>query len=228
MLKLKQSSIKDNVRINNLILPILKYSMRRMRAKSHEIFRSIVIFNFIDMMTSFFRIKQSTNLFFYYKTMFKNITIFSTKWMLRRKNINISHLMFFNSAFPINIFFFIMNIFVRITQSFSMLFRKYSSFCYHAHFLFRFFRMMLSPHRMVMTFIHFTDFFFCRITMGSIIKRISITFIVFAHLVSCFLRMLKSFFSKGYFFFSFFRKWLSLAPRNMAFFELSAIHYRRL
>jgi len=104
MLRLNFPTIKNNAhRINRVA--IFESSMCRVRSKGHEIFRSIIGFNFINMMAWFFRFKMATNLSFNYKPMLQNISPFTSMWMIRRKNPDITSRMLNYPTFPFNIIF---------------------------------------------------------------------------------------------------------------------------
>lgn len=78
--------------------------MFRVARKQHKIFNFIITFNPINMMNSLFFFKISSNIFFHNKTMFSNIPLIITKWMLGTKNHNITRLCYFFTSFPSSIF----------------------------------------------------------------------------------------------------------------------------
>ena len=66
------------------------FCMLTTSSKQLKIFYSIIRFNSIYMMNSFFGIKIPTKKFFYYKSMFSNIILFTPLRMIWRINIPIS------------------------------------------------------------------------------------------------------------------------------------------
>ena len=81
----------------------MEYAMSRTVGKQHKVIDMIIKSITIYMMNNFFFKKIPTNMFFHYKSMFKNITLFSSERMFRRKNINIFFTNEF-STFPFRIF----------------------------------------------------------------------------------------------------------------------------
>jgi hypothetical protein len=74
--------------------------------KQHKVLNPIVSFYPIDMMDSFFRFKVSSNMFFHYKTMFKDISIERGMRMVKNICQNISIFSSESSTFPHIAFFF--------------------------------------------------------------------------------------------------------------------------
>lgn len=100
---MKFTTIKDDVRrINGMFC--FKRIMCSLCLKSHKIFRAIIIFDFIDMMTGFFWFKKSFDLFFNYKPMFKNISSFIFIRMIKTHDTNISQHMLKSPSLPFSIF----------------------------------------------------------------------------------------------------------------------------
>lgn len=58
--------------------------------KEHKILKAVIISDSIDMMDNFEFFKVATDMFFHYKTMFRNVIIFSSKRMRRAINKNVS------------------------------------------------------------------------------------------------------------------------------------------
>lgn len=126
MLRLEFSTIENNVRRFN-DMTICKKLMQSIRLKSHEVFRAIIIFDFIDMMTGFFRFKKAANIFFYYKPIFFNISALACIRMMRRPDKNITATLF-STTFPCRIFR--TNIHSQFSQShfLLLLFRNFTAF----------------------------------------------------------------------------------------------------
>lgn len=234
---LKQSSIKNDFIGRYFSFPFFKINMIGITFKSHKILGSIIIPNFINVMTRFFTQKIPTDIFFDYKPMLSNISFFITARMPWKMNHNISIFSIF-SPFPISWFYSIFNfLFSDFAQFFSMLNRKrlsFSHFCRNNHFLLSFFRMPI-------TFSRFNSFFNCFFRLSSANQpfgRIFSKAFLFcdkAHFSFCFFRMMLSFHRRGStlkrfreFFYSFFRMVFSFYLRHMSLFKLTAIHYRRL
>ena len=72
--------------------------------KKLEVFYSIIIFNFVNVMNDFFRIKIPTELFFHYKARSFDIFSLTTIRMFRTINKNISFSAFILSIFPCRMF----------------------------------------------------------------------------------------------------------------------------
>ena len=78
--------------------------MSRFVMKQHEIFKSVIIFNSVNMMNTL-RFKQiSSYVFFHYQTMFKHISMTIGKGMDGNVNFYIPAFMYFSATSPRRIF----------------------------------------------------------------------------------------------------------------------------
>ncbi len=78
------------------------FNMFGLATYQYKIFKSIIVSYAIDVMDYFLRQEKSTEMFFHYKTVFKNVmSTFMCIWMVVGNNPNIPIPIFTFSAFPI-------------------------------------------------------------------------------------------------------------------------------
>ena len=174
-----QSTIENNIIRINLVI-CFKRIVSHLCFKGHQIFKSIIIFNFIDMVTGFFGFKKSSNSLFYNKSMFHNISTFIFVRMIKTHNANITCSIFKSSSLPFSIFI-------------SNMFSKSGFF----HFFFSFFRS--STTKIIMSWTRGKSFFhnFALFSLGffrtwnTMMRR---SFHGFSDFFSCFWGMMRTFF----------------------------------
>lgn len=188
------------------VMAIFKKLMSGGRNKSHKIFRSIVIFSFVDMVANFFRHKIALNLIFYYKTMLKYISVRIFKRMIWRMNHNISTKIN-NATFPARIIF----AFIGDAHFFKSFFRVPITSIHFTQFISSFPRRAFPILRIVFSKIRFSQFLNC-------FRSMVLAFPGYTHFQFTFFRMFKAFMSLAYFSLSFLSMFTSNSRRWLSFF----------
>jgi len=132
-----------------LLLGIMKSLMFAFIRKINKILRTVIIFNPIKMMNSFFGFKVTPYLFFHHKSMFKNIASAITKWMIRFEDKNITFCMFTLSTFPPRIILSKPHTFFSFRTALSIFFNSFihffsKSFIPNRNFVITFWRTIFS------------------------------------------------------------------------------------
>jgi len=102
---LKRTSIENNVSGLRGLPPFIKRRMGILRLEYHQVFRPVIICNFIDVMNTFRRFKKSLKARFDDKAMLPDISRFSATRMIRSINGKIASFPMRNPAIPHKILF---------------------------------------------------------------------------------------------------------------------------